>query len=84
MNVDQLRLVLKHFNFKLVRTETLPAGDGVLTEEVGEPGPWYGVDFGEGEVVGWGREPVTLEGIVSERVDWQAFALKLLAAFEAT
>ena len=35
--------------------DTLPAGYGVSSDEVGSPGPWYGLRLESGEERGWSR-----------------------------
>lgn len=52
--------VARLLGWRIVRTETLPAGYGVFDDEVGEPGPWYGVDV-HGRIFGWQRSSPPLD-----------------------
>jgi hypothetical protein len=55
MTKEQIKVALRVLGGSIVCLDELPVGPFVGDDEVGAPGPWFGVKFADGTVEGWGR-----------------------------
>jgi len=68
MTANEFQVALGVLGARLIEEATLPPGPGVLPMEVGQFGPWYGIQYTDGHIEGWDRTPENLGGLIKHHL----------------